>query len=98
VPHDVEVQVGPVEAAGDDQRLTQPEPLDDVVPHGRRRRRGEGEDGRVAETVDGVPEAQVVGAEVMSPGRDAVGLVHDHERRRGLGQPLDDVLLGELLR
>ena len=42
---DGEPDVGPVEAAHQHRRLAQAEPLGDLVPHGRRGGRGQGEDG-----------------------------------------------------
>ena len=47
--------------------VAQAEPLDDLLAHRRRRRRGEGEHGRAPERLDRRAEAQVVGAEVVAP-------------------------------
>ncbi len=49
------------------------------LDHRRRRRRRQGQHGRPAQVVDGVAERQEVGAEVVAPLADAVGLVHDEQ-------------------
>jgi hypothetical protein len=58
---------------------SEPEPLDDLVTHGRSCRRGEREHRRMPERVDGSTEAQVVRPEVVTPVADAVRLVDDEE-------------------
>ena len=60
--------------------------LDDVVADRRGGRGGQGEDGGVAELVDRLPEAQVVGAEVVAPLADAVCLVDDEQADAGLAR------------
>ena len=52
---------------------------------------------RVPQPLDRVTDPQVVGAEVVSPGGDAVRLVHHQQRRGDLRELLEDLLLGELL-
>ena len=73
------------------------EPVDDVGAHGRRGRGGEGDHDGMAEGVDDVAEAAVVGAEVVAPLADAVRLVDDEQRRPGGHQRVERVLAGELL-
>jgi hypothetical protein len=94
---DREVDVRSVEAAHDDRRIAEPEALDDLGSHRRRRGRGEREHGRAPERVGDVPEPQVIGAEVVAPLRDAVRLVDAEERRLRRREALDDLGVGELL-
>jgi hypothetical protein len=51
----------------------------------------------VAELFDDAAQPQVVGAEVVPPGRDAVRLVDDEQRRPGVVQRIDHLRLGQLL-
>ena len=69
----------------------------DLVAHRRRSGGGERGDGRVAELLADLAEAQVVGAEVVAPGGDAVGLVHHEQRDVQGGEPLHGFGLGQLL-
>ncbi len=96
-PH-VEVEVRSVEAAHEDERVAQVEPLDDLVPHRARGGRREGQHRRVAEAVDDGAEAQVVRPEVVAPRRDAVRLVDDDLRDPLLAEARDDLVAGQLLR
>ena len=73
------------------------QPLDDVGAHGGSGRGGQRQHDRVAEGVDDVAEAAVVGPEVVAPLAHAVGLVDDEQRRLGADQGLEGVLAGELL-
>ena len=94
---DREPDVGPVEAAHEHGRIAQPEPLDDLLAHRRRRRRGEGEDRGPPERLRRRSDAQVLGPEVVAPFGDAVRLV-DHQQRRMCHRQLGQhVLVGELL-
>jgi hypothetical protein len=95
---DREADVRPVEAADDDRGVAHREALDDLLAHGRRRRRGEGEDGRAAERLGRGAQAQVVRPEVMAPLRDAVRLVDHQQRRPGDGELVEHVRVRELLR
>ncbi len=94
---DLQVQVGPVEAAHHQRRVAQVQPLDDLLPDRRGGGGGEREHRRVAELVHDLPQPQVVGAEVVPPRRHAVRLVHHEQRRLGRGELLDDLGLGQLL-
>ncbi len=90
-------QVGSVEAGDDEVRLAHAQPLDDLRPDGRRGSRRQRQDGGMPEALDDGAEPQVVGAEVVPPRRDAVGLVYDEQRRPRRRQLVEDLLLGELL-
>src|SRR5664280_2188641 len=81
-----EEQVGSVEAVHHDLRVAQPQLADHFVTYRRRRRRRQRQHGGVSQGLDHAAQAQVVGPEVVTPGRDAVRLVDDEERRLGLGQ------------
>jgi hypothetical protein len=97
VPLDLEAQVRAVEARRDDERVAHPEPLDDLPAHGRRPGRRHREHRRTPEPLDDLTEHQVVRAEVVAPARDAVRLVDGDQGDPGLAQPVDDLVLGELL-
>ena len=92
-----QLDVGSVEPLDDLQRVREAQPLDDLGAHRCRRRRGQGHDRGVPQPLDRVTDPQVVGAEVVSPGGDAVRLVHHQQRRGDLRELLEDLLLGELL-
>ena len=67
---------------------------DDVGLHGWRRGGGQGEDGHgtrtVAQSGQVLADHAVVGAKVVTPLRDAVGLVDGDERGRALGEHLGE--------
>ena len=94
---DGELEVRAVEAADDDARVAQAEPLDDLGAHRRRRRRGQREHARVPERLDRRAEPEVVGPEVVAPLGDAVRLVDDEEGRPGGGELVEHGRVGELL-
>lgn len=71
---------GPVGPGRHDVGLAHVQVLDDVVPDRGRGRRRQSEYRRAAQPFGGLAQVQVVGAEVVSPGGDAVGLVHDEQR------------------
>src|SRR5919106_3939006 len=76
-------QVGAIEARHDHLRRAHLERDQDVLPDAGRRRCREGEYGRVTEIPYGARQEQVVGAEVVAPLRDAVGLVNYEEADAG---------------
>ena len=83
----------------------EPEQRDDVVPHLRRRGRGERGHGRPPGQAvtppagsGGVLEAAVVRPEVVAPLRHAVRFVDDEPRDRHVAQGADEVRRGEALR
>ena len=75
----VEREVRAVEAGADALGVAQAEPHDDLLGDLRRRGRRAGHRGRVAELGDDRREPQIVGAEVVTPLRDAVRLVDDEQ-------------------
>src|SRR5207244_2114356 len=79
-----EHEVVAVRRGDDDLGLAEPEVPDDVVAHGWRRGRGEGEDLAGAETGQALTEREVGGAEIVTALRDAVRLVDRDEGRRAL--------------
>ncbi len=64
---------------------------DDVFLDGGRCGCGEGDDGRGAEGGEEVAEGAVVGAKVVAPGGDAVGLVDGDEGGLAAGEHLGEV-------
>ena len=76
---DDEAQVGAVKAGRDLSRVAQAQAVDDVGGHRGGGGRGESERGPGADRRGGIGEGEVVGAKVVAPLRDAVGLV-DHEQ------------------
>jgi len=73
------------------------QPLTDVVAD-RRRGGGGHRDGAVlAELVEEIAEAEVVRAEVVAPGGDAVRLVDGHQARAQGRHPLQHLGVGQLL-
>jgi hypothetical protein len=97
VPHHLEPDVRPVEAPRQHEGVVHAEAFDDVGAHGAGAGGCERDHGRVPEALDDLVETEVVGAEVVPPRRDAVGLVDREERDSPSGQSVDDRVLGELL-
>ena len=112
---DREVQIGAVEAGRDDERVLETERTDDVVADLGGRGRGEGGNERaLGQGGKKVEDLQIARAEILSPLRDAVRLVHRHhgnrhaaceieEERRGqpLGRDIEQLVLaasGEIQR
>ena len=71
--------VRPVEPGGHPQRVAQPEPWRDVGRHARRGGGRGGHDRHGSQRARGVRQTEVVGAEVVPPLRDAVGLINHEE-------------------
>ena len=92
---DGEHEVVAVRRGDDDLGLAEPEVPDDVVAHGWRRGRGEGEDLAGAETGQALTERQVGGTEIVTPLRDAVRLVDRDEARRALCEERSELVTGE---
>ena len=99
----VEREVGPLEARHDDLRLRAPtlpqaQVLDDVAPHGVG---GGGGDGQQAhggrQGGHHLAQMQVVGAEVVAPGADAVRLVDGQHGQRRLAQRVEEAWVAETL-
>jgi hypothetical protein len=61
---------------------------DDVLLDGRRRGGGEGDDGRGSKRRKMFAQRPVIGAEVVAPGADAMGLVDGDERGLAAGEHL----------
>ena len=96
--HHGEGEVGAIEAGGDAHRLAQPQARDDVGGDLRRRGGGRGDERLRAQPARRVGEAEVVGAEVVAPLRDAVRLVDDEQPDAGRAQRLGEARRGEALR
>ncbi|CAM5244938.1 hypothetical protein GCM10010345_05030 [Streptomyces canarius] len=97
---DLQPDVRPVEPGDHQPGPAHAQTLGDLPAHGRGRGRGrgQGQHGRSAHTVRGLLQTQVVGAEVVAPRGDALGLVHHEQGRPDPGQRLHHVVAGELLR
>jgi hypothetical protein len=93
-----QVEVRAIEPARDDDRIAEPEPLHDLLPDGWRRGRRQAEDRRAPESLRDRAETSVLGAEVVAPFAHAVHLVDDEERGARGGDPLEDLVIRELLR
>jgi hypothetical protein len=76
----------------------EPQAGEDLVPHDRRRSGGAGHHACIGQVRDEVAQLQVVGAEVVSPFRDAVRLVDGHERTVDLAHERAEAREGEALR
>ena len=76
-------QVRAVEARDDHLGRAHLEGAQDVLADAGGRRGRKGEHGRVPEVPHGARQEQVVGAEVVAPLRDAVGLVHHEQANPG---------------
>jgi hypothetical protein len=97
VPVHLEPDLGTVEPGDDDLGVAHLESLDDLGAHRRRGGGGEREHRRVAQLLDDAAEPEVVGPEVVPPGRDAVGLVDDEHRGLRVPHGVDHLRLGQLL-
>ena len=97
-------QVQTVEAGHKDSAVTEPQLLDDVVADPRGRGGGQGDHRRVRQDTSQRLQITVVGAEVVAPLGDAVGLVHGYEahvktvekgpepiERKPLGRDVEDL-------
>ena len=85
-------EIGPVEASHEDARRHGEQLVDDVVAGRRIGGRGEGESLQpAADLPRHVAQAEIFGAKIVAPLRDAVGLVDRHHRDVALGQHLDRV-------
>ncbi len=94
---DVEGEVGAVEAGAHGDGLAQTEARGDLLRDAGGGGGGGGHHGGAAEGRDGVVQAQVVGAEVVAPLGDAVGLVDDEEGDAALGEGVAEGGGGEAL-
>ena len=85
---DLEVEVWPVEAGGQDHGVPELQNPDDVLPDLGRGRGGKGADHRPpGQRLDEARDFQVTGPEILAPLGNAVGLVHaDHENLRASGE------------
>jgi hypothetical protein len=87
---DLDGEVVSAEAVDEAFRIVELELGDDVLLDGGGCGGGEGEDGSGAESREVVAEGAVVGAEVMAPGGDAVGLVDGDECGLAFGEHLGE--------
>ena len=87
----LEVEVGPVKTCSHFVGLMEVEVAADVVPHpGRGGGRERAHHRAAGQTVHELLDAQIAGAEVLSPLADAVGLIHrDHADKFFLREPLE---------
>ena len=85
---DFDGEVGAAEAVDEERGIAELELGDDVLLHGGRGGGGEGEDGRGAKGGEVLAEGAVVGAEVVAPDADAVGLVDGDEGGLAAGEHL----------
>ena len=72
--------VGAIEAGGEDLRLFEPQPLDDVLAGGRIGRSGQRDARHAGEELDQVDQLAIFGAEIVAPLAHAMGLVDGEER------------------
>ena len=83
-------EVRPAEAVNEALPAGEPELLDDVVLNERRRGRGERDDRRGAQHRQPLAEHPVIGPEVVTPLRDAMGLVDRDEHGFAPGEHLGE--------
>ena len=76
---DLVEEVGPREAGDERLRLAEVQLLDDVAAHRVGGRGGQGDRRRIAQHAAELAQPRVVGAEIVPPLADAVGLVHGQE-------------------
>ena len=96
-PLDAVSQVGAVEAADEDLRLTERQLLDDVVADSLIRGRGEGVDADLGELLAKEFQSAIVGPKVVAPVADAVGLVDRKKTDARVPQTLDQPFRVETL-
>src|SRR4051795_10569296 len=94
---EAERQVLAVETGADGTFRSDVEAAADVVEHLRGGGGGERQGALGAEELAEAGQLQVVGAEVVSPFRDAMGLVHREKRNRNPGDRLAEALVVEAL-
>jgi hypothetical protein len=94
---EVEAQVGAIEARADHHRVAEAEALCDLGGDVLGRGRGAGHHRRAAEPLEHPRQAQIVGAEVVAPLRDAVGLVDGEQVDLALADCVHEAGLGEAL-
>ncbi len=94
---DLVVEVRPVEGGLEDRGIAHAQILLDIHLHLRRGGGREGDQRGLADLVDDRADAAVLGAEIMPPLRDAVGLVDGVERNLDLAQKGHVVLLRQRL-
>ena len=96
---DAKGEVGPREAAHVLGRVGgQAEPLEDLVAHHGRGRGGAGQEASLGQQGQELADLHVLGAEVVAPLADAVGLVDGHERALETSHELTEAIEGEPLR
>jgi len=93
-----QVDVGAVEVADHHHGITQAEPPHDLLPHGRRGRRGQGQADRCADRLGLGAEQHVVRAEVVSPLADQMRLIDDEQPRPRTLERLPGLRVRQLLR
>ena len=92
------VEVRTVEARNESLGILHPQVLDDVLLHLWRSTRRQRQDGHPGvDGLDGLAQAAVLGAEVMTPLRDAVRLVDGKERYLDLLQEIHGLLFRQRL-
>ncbi len=89
---DIVIEIGAVEGGQHQMRIPEPEAGADLFLGARGRRGGEGGDGHIRECLAQRRQLEVVGTEVVSPGRDAVRLVDGEEGNGGAPQRMGEGL------
>ena len=93
-PEDLQRQVGAIEPGDRDEGVAEAQAAGDVVPYLGCGGGGEGSDRRPAAGLQGAAQEAVVGAEVVAPARDAVGLIDDEARDPGLREAVEKARAG----
>ena len=95
--HDVQLQVGAVEAGVDDLGIGHAQLGEDVLDDIGSGRGRQGHDGRPAQVVDGFAQGQIVGAKVVAPLTDTVSLIDDEQLDFPGLEQLAELRIGEAL-
>ena len=102
----LEIQIFPVKSGHHHLRILQIQHAENIVPHLRRRCRGKGTDHRpYLQLLHKINDVQITRAEILSPLRNAVRLIHRHHTDTGsvrkikkqrcqqpLGRNIDDLI------
>src|SRR5947209_8776887 len=93
-----EPDVGSIKTLHDDFRRAHPKSFHNLLTYSRGSGRSERQDARTPNLLDDSTEAQVFWTETIAPFANAMGFIHDKQRRMCLLQACKNLFIVELLR